>query len=189
MHRLLIPLVIPLVVLGSADALAQRSRRFDGPWFPDPTQKRLPILHTNVHGWALEGSGYEFKCDGAVFGCALPVLRSKLAAQPGTGALVHHEGAAPWRGVTVEAQGELQAGRVRGQAVLIIRALDGAGNTIAVASSPPMTGTTPFVRHRISLEVPAQAERLTVGVELTGTGAVFVRELQFDDAELLDDGV
>ena len=155
------------------------------PWLPEPSQRQGPVLKTNILGWTLEGAGYEFKCDDLLFGCGIPVFRSRTLARPEKGSFIHREWAVPWRGAVVEVRGEIRAGMVSGAAALVIRAEDASGHTLALAESPPLKGTTSFQSLEVKLLVPADAERLSVGFELTGTGALFIRGVEFDDAELL----
>lgn len=179
--------VIVHSLLGSTEALAQRSnsglRSF--PRYVSNPMLRPLTLNTNLVGWSIEGQGYELRCDEIVPSCAAALFRSRPLATSPQGALVHREWAAPWRGATVEAKAEARPGGVSGQATLFIRAEDAQGRTLATSHGPPMSSTTPFQHQRVSLVVPPEAERLTIGFEILGTGAVFVRQIVFDDAELL----
>ncbi len=178
------PLAV-FIALASLHALAQRDRDRADRWFPDPTERRVPVLKTNVIGWSFDGQGYELRCDDLMFGCGQPLLRSRVGAVSGRAMLLHRESGLPWQGVTVEALAELRTGAVKGAAHVVIRAEDAAGHAIAEAKSPAMEGTTSFQRHRVTLQVPPDTERLSVGFELEGTGAVFLREFQFDNTELV----
>jgi hypothetical protein len=48
----------------------------------------------------------------------------------------------------------------------------------------PLRGTTSFQWYSVVLDVPLEAERVTFGVLLHGPGAVFIRELHFDEVDL-----
>ena len=160
-----------------------------GP-FPDgPSSTRAPRLQSWVTGWALTGTrpdAYEVRCDELSPDCGVPILRTKASAQEplGTGSLTHAESAAPWRGHRVQVRAELRAGRVAGWGGLWLRIDGPRGEVLAFDNMQdrPLRGTTSFAWHRVVLDVAQEAERLSFGVMLHGPGAVFVRELQFEEA-------
>jgi hypothetical protein len=142
-------------------------------------------LRTDLLGWRVEGAGYELTCDHVSTNCGVAMLRSKAWHEPKAGALLHGESALPWRGTRVVLAADLRTGSVDDGASLVILALDAEGRTVGSARSERLRGTTTFGWREVSFEVPQQAERVLVGVELVGRGAVHVREVVFDDAELV----
>ena len=155
-----------------------------------PFTERQPHLKTWVTGWALTGSrpdAYEVTCDTIFTDCAVPILRTKATASPplGTGSLTHSESAVEWRGARLQVRAELRSGRVDGWAGLWMR-VDGAdGQVLAFDNMQDraLRGTSSFQWYSVVLDVPADAERVTFGVLLHGPGAVYVRELLFDEVE------
>jgi hypothetical protein len=151
---------------------------------------RQPKLRSWVTGWALTGSrvdAYEVRCDDIFTDCAVPILRTKTnAAEPlGLGSLTHGESAVPWRGHRVAVRAELRTGQVGGWAGLWLR-VDGAdGRALAFDNMQdrPLRGTSSFTWYSVVLDVPADAEHLSLGVLLHGPGAVFIRELRFEEVD------
>jgi hypothetical protein len=191
-------LLIALAVLCSTVGFAQERRRSWGEGGAGAAafetsasgalvvrnQPRRPAVKSELLGWTLEGQGYEFRCDPLTDDCASALLRSRnLVKTAPSGLLLHREAGAPWRGVKVALRAELRAGAIKDRAALVLRAEDAQGNVLASSSPAPLTGTGSFRWHRAELLVPENAERLVVGVQLTGAGAVFVRELHLDDVE------
>ncbi len=188
-----------LLILCALTASAQGGRdrrRFKSPATMTPlalsnlAQEQVPLLKSGIQGWALTGSkpdAYEVRCDEIQSACAIPILRTKLgAAEPlGTGSLTHVESAVPWRGKKVELRAELRAGRIDGWAGLWVRIDDANGEVLAFDNMQDraVRGTGSFEWQRVVLEVPANAERISLGLLLRGPGAVFIRELQFEEAE------
>ena len=148
-------------------------------------QLRGPQIATEVHGWTFSGAGYELTADPEARSQVALIRSLPLRARPGPAALLHREPAAPWRGVKVVLRAELRAGMVDGAATLVLRAEDAAGTVLAAAPVTPIQGTTLFGWQRAELLVPEGAERVVLGVQLQGGGAIFLRELHVDDAELL----
>ena len=152
-------------------------------------QARQPMLNSYVVGWSLTGSkpeAYEIACDSVFTDCGVPILRTKPgASEPlGTGSLTHSEVAKPWRGMRVVLRAELRAGRIDGWAGLWVR-VDGADGKVLRfdnMQNRPLRGTTSFETYEVVLDVPEEAERISFGVLLHGPGAVFIRELQFEEA-------
>lgn len=134
-------------------------------------------VKSNLPDWRVVGAGYQVRCDEVASNCGAMVLRSVAWSRPKAGALVHDEPADAWRGKTLELSGELRVGAVGERAQLVAVAQDVNGAIVAIARGEPMKGTTMFERHVVSLEVPAEAVHVVVGVELISEGAVFVREL------------
>ncbi|MFZ5443404.1 MAG: hypothetical protein ACOZQL_25580 [Myxococcota bacterium] len=134
-------------------------------------------MKTNVPGWSLVGEGYQLRCDEVSTNCGVMILRSEAWTQTKAGALVHGEDAKPWRGRRFDFSTELRAGAVSQRAHVVLVAQDAQGKTLALAKSAVLEGTTSFSRHEVSLDVPENAEKLVVGIELIGSGAVFVRDL------------
>jgi hypothetical protein len=187
-HRLSLLPVLAACLL-SASALAQEARtstiihtRSTSPF------GRKPVLRTWVQGWELTGSrvdAYELRCDDYLTSCAVPILRTRPeAGEPlGMGSLTHAEGAESWRGRRVEVAAELRPGSIGGWAGLWMR-VDGAeGKVLAFDNmqNRPLRGTSGYAWYSVVLDVPAEAERISFGVLLHGPGAVFIRELRFDD--------
>ena len=54
---------------------------------------------------------------------------------------------------------------------------------LLLARGAPLAGTTSFEKQAVRLEVPVEAARVVMGVELISEGAVFVRELSVAVAE------
>lgn len=134
-------------------------------------------VKTNLAGWALVGEGYQLRCDEGTSDCGVMILRSQPWAQPRAGALVHEEQVQQWQGKRFDFSAELRAGGVTGRAQVVLVAQDREGNVMAVTKSAALQGTTSFERQSVSLDVPAEAARLLVGVELVGAGAIFVKDL------------
>ena len=101
------------------------------------------------------------------------------------GSLTHTESAVTWRGRRVELKAELRSGAVDGWAGLWMR-VDGKDNVLAFDNmqNRALRGTTSFKWYSVVLDVPVDAERITFGVLLHGPGAVFIRELVFDEVEV-----
>jgi len=152
-------------------------------------QEKTPMLRSWVQGWGLTGSNptaYEIRCDEVFSGCGMPIFRTRASAgQPyGMGSLTHSESAEAWRGLKVRLRAELRTGRVDGWAGLWIR-IDGPdGQPLAFDNmqNRPLRGTSAFQTHEVVLQVPDTADRISFGVLLHGPGAVWIRELQFDEA-------
>lgn len=140
-------------------------------------------VKTNLPDWKVVGAGYQVRCDEVSSNCGAMVLRSVAWTRASAGALVHDEPAEAWRGKTVELSGELRAGGVGERAQLVVVAQDQGGAIIAIARGAPLAGTTSFEKQAVTLEVPVEAARVVMGVELISEGAVFVRELSVAVAE------
>lgn len=153
--------------------------------------QKQPRLRSWVQGWGLTGTrpdAYEVRCEEVFTDCAVPILRTRaFKAEPlGMGSLTHSEGAETWRGTRVELKAELRSGGVDGWAGLWMR-IDGKdGKVLAFDNmqNRPLRGTTSFQWYSVVLEVPVEAERVTFGVLLHGPGAVFIREVVFQEADL-----
>lgn len=186
-------MLVLIVALGTT-ALAQQGRALRGEGAPvierDNVSLPLPIdrgprvaaaLKTDVLGWAVEGAGYELRCDDVGTNCGAVLLRSQAWRQVKAGAFLHHESALPWRGTRVELRADLRTGRVDQHATLVVMAQDEQGKVLLSARSDTLSGTTPYTSKSVLMHVPEAAERLVFGVELVGPGGVFVRELWFDE--------
>ncbi len=152
--------------------------------------EQVPLLKSTIESWGLTGSrpsAYEIRCDDIQSNCAIPILRSKQGAQEplGTGSLTHAEPAEKWRGKKVRLRAELRAGRIDGWAGLWVRIDDAQGEALAFDNmqNRALRGTGSFEWHSVVLDVPPTAERITLGILLRGPGAVFIRELDFEEAE------
>jgi|APLak6261675434_1056106.scaffolds.fasta_scaffold01073_7 hypothetical protein len=142
-------------------------------------------LRTDLQGWGVVGRDYEVSCDRVSTSCGVALLRSKGWSRGDSGgALLHSESALPWRGVKISLRGELRAGAVAQRASLVVLVYGADGKVLTSARSEPLTGTTSYGWQRVTLIVPDGAEKLSVGVELVGVGAVFVREVSFDEADV-----
>ncbi len=194
-------LTIVLSLLAASAALAQRR---EAPIRPardtaastsplavgGAIRERVPMLRSYVQGWQLTGSrpeAYEVRCDEVFTACGMPIFRTRASAgEPyGTGSLTHTEPATHWRGAKLRLKAELRGGRIDGWAGLWMR-IDGPdGKVLAFDNMQdrPIRGTTQFKEYTVVLDVPENAERLTLGVLLHGPGAVWVRELQLDEVQ------
>jgi hypothetical protein len=152
---------------------------------------KQPKLRSWVQGWTLTGTrpdAYEIRCDDVFTDCAVPILRTRaFKSEPlGMGSLTHTESAASWRGRRVELKAELRSGVVDGWAGLWMR-IDGPdGKVLAFDNmqNRALRGTTSFQWFSVVLDVPVEAERVTFGVLLHGPGAVFIRELVFEEVDV-----
>jgi hypothetical protein len=151
-----------------------------------PPLVRRPAIRTELWGWSLSGDGYEVRADDLALGYQVALLRSRaFTTSPGSGVLLHREGAAPWRGLQLVVRAEFRTGMVDGGATLFARTEDDGGRVLSTASSRPVSGTGTYRWEQVELLVPEGARDVVLGVELQGRGAVYVRELHVDDAELL----
>lgn len=151
---------------------------------------KTPKLRSWVVGWGLTGTkvdSYEVRCDDVFTDCAVPILRTKaLSSEPyGMGSLTHSESADVWRGQRVELRAELRAGRIGGWAGLWMRIDDKDGKVLAFDNmqNRAIRGTTSFQWYSVVLDVPQEAEKISFGVMLHGPGAIFIRELQFEEVD------
>lgn len=152
---------------------------------------KQPKLRSWVQGWGLTGTrpdAYEIRCDEVFTDCAVPILRTRaFKAEPfGMGSLTHSEGAETWRGRRVELKAELRGGAVDGWAGLWMRVDGKEGKVLAFDNmqNRALRGTTSFQWYSVVLDVPIDAERVTFGVLLHGPGAVFIRELVFEEVDV-----
>ena len=152
---------------------------------------RQPKLRSWVQGWGLTGTrpdAYEVRCDEVFTDCAVPILRTRaFKSEPlGMGSLTHSEGAETWRGRRLELKAELRSGAVDGWAGLWMR-IDGPNGKVLAfdnMQNRPLRGTTSFQWYSVVLDVPLDAERVSFGVLLHGPGAVFIRELVFQEVDV-----
>lgn len=151
---------------------------------------KQPRLRSWVQGWGLTGTrpdAYEVRCDEVFTDCAIPILRTRaFKSEPfGMGSLTHSEGAETWRGRRVELKAELRSGAVDGWAGLWMRVDGKDGQVLAFDNmqNRALRGTTSFRWYSVVLDVPVEAERVSFGVLLHGPGAVFVRELVFQEVD------
>lgn len=188
-----------VALLVSSFAFAQSHERRAAPRErPQPVPLALgggflskqPRLRSWVQGWGLTGTrpdAYEVRCDEVFTDCAIPILRTKaFKSEPfGMGSLTHSEPADGWRGARVEVRAELRAGAVDGWAGLWMRVDGPDGKVLAFDNmqNRPLRGTGSFQWYSVVLDVPPEAVSLTFGVMLHGPGAVFIRELTFDEVE------
>lgn len=183
------------VAVFSCTAFAQNLRRDDqvnfAAWsqpssFAVMPKARVPVIKSDVPNWSLEGKGYQLKCDEVADTCRGAMLRSSPSAGSQSSVrLIHHESALPWRGVDLVFRAELRVGQSAGEARLVARIEDLNGNEVFRVTSAPLRGTTRFGWQTLKLHVPDDAERVSFALEFAGSGAVFFRELSFDDAESL----
>lgn len=187
------------VLLASSLSFAQSRERRER--HPEPPQlvplgvgggflTKAPRLRSWVEGWALTGTrpdAYEVRCDEVFTDCAIPILRTRaFKSEPfGMGSLTHSESAEPWRGHRVEVRAELRPGAVDGWAGLWMRVDGPDGKVLAFDNmqNRALRGTSAFQWYSVVLDVPEEAVSLTFGVMLHGPGAVFIRELKFDEVE------
>lgn len=152
---------------------------------------KQPKLRSWVQGWTLTGTrpdAYEVRCDDVFTDCAVPILRTRaFKSEPlGMGSLTHSEGAETWRGRRVTLKAELRSGGVDGWAGLWMR-IDGKDAQVLAfdnMQNRALRGTTSFKWYSVVLDVPAEAERVSFGVLLHGPGAVFIREVVFEEVDV-----
>ena len=152
---------------------------------------KQPKLRSWVQGWGLTGTrpdAYEVRCEEVFSDCAVPILRTKaFKSEPlGMGSLTHSEGAETWRGRRIILKAELRGGGVDGWAGLWMRVDGPDGRVLAFDNmqNRALRGTTSFQWYSVVLDVPANAERVTFGVLLHGPGAVFIREVVFQEVDV-----
>ena len=152
---------------------------------------KQPKLRSWVQGWALTGTrpdAYEVRCEEVFTDCAVPILRTRaFKSEPlGMGSLTHSEGAETWRGRRVTVKAELRSGGVDGWGGLWMRVDGKDGKVLAFDNmqNRPLRGTSSFKWYSVVLDVPLDAERVTFGVLLHGPGAVFIRELVFEEVDV-----
>ena len=152
---------------------------------------KQPKLRSWVQGWGLTGTrpdAYEVRCDEVFTDCAVPILRTRaFKSEPfGMGSLTHSESAETWRGRRLELKAELRSGAVDGWAGLWMRVDGKDGKVLAFDNmqNRPLRGTTSFQWYSVVLDVPADAERVSFGVLLHGPGAVFIREVIFQEVDV-----
>lgn len=185
-------LLLAVVFVTSSAAFAQQREYafpFGFAYMPqgagEAPRVRQPMVDSEVLGWTFAGDGYELTAD-PLARYKVALIRSAPWRSPGEPAtLLHREAAGPWRGLKVVLRAELRAGMISGAASLVLRAEDAEGKVLASAPVTPLSGTTTFGWQRAELTVPADAERVVLGVELRGAGGLYVRRLHLDDAELL----
>jgi hypothetical protein len=137
-------------------------------------------LDSDVGNWQVEGSGIDVLCDELDPSCHTTLLRTRRAATAFR--LLHRESALPWRSQQVAFRVQWRAGGLEGTARLFVRVEGLNGEPLSSATSAPLRGTTLFAWEKVSLQVPAEAERLVFGLEVEGSGALLLRELRFDEA-------
>lgn len=152
---------------------------------------KQPKLRSWVQGWVLTGTrpdAYEIRCDEVFTDCAVPILRTRaFKSEPfGMGSLTHSEGAETWRGRRVEVRAELRGGAVDGWAGLWMRVDGPEGRVLAFDNmqNRALRGTSSFKWYSVVLDVPLDAQKVTFGVLLHGPGAVFIRELVFEEVDV-----
>lgn len=193
-RRLAFKLALALTVTTAGAALAQLEppnsirRQEYVPLVGIDLFGRTPKLHTTVTGWALTGSNpesYEVRCTNLFTGCETPILRTKSSADEpyGMASITHTESAQPWRGRRVELRAEVRVGRVGGWAGLWM-SVDGKDNRVLAfdnMQNRPLRGTSSFEWVSVVLDVPPEAERVSFGILLHGPGAIFIREVVFQE--------
>ncbi len=190
------------VLLTSSLAFAQQRKGGDRPAAREQAQPmplvfagsyfgRQPRLRSWVQGWGLTGTrpdAYEIRCDEIFTDCAVPILRTRaFKSEPlGMGSLTHSEGAETWRGRRVTLKAELRGGAIEGWGGLWMRVDDKDGKVLAFDNmqNRPLRGTSSFQWYSVVLDVPQDAERVSFGVLLHGPGAVFIREIVFEEVDL-----
>ncbi len=146
---------------------------------------RKPRIKANVEGWGLTSSEphrYELRCDAIYSNCVTQILRSKgAAAASQMGSVTHSESAEAWRGRRIEFRVNIKAGNVAGWAGAWVRIDDEHGRALAFDDmrDRAVTGTTGFEGYSVVLDVPAQAQRISMAAMLNGEGAVLIRKLSF----------
>ena len=139
-------------------------------------------------GWTIDGSGPQITaiartCDDAHGGRCSIRLSSDGApglggVGPGFGALVQRVSAAEYAGYRVALSGWLKTDDVEA-AGLWLRT--DAGTTVAAfdnMNDRPVTGTQPWTRYTLAVDVPKGASALAFGVRLTGRGRVWGDDLE-----------
>ncbi len=197
MRNLIIAAVTAVSALswaGSPDSI-----RDTGPYAVMPTadviglNEKAPKFRANVTGWVIDSSDpahYELRCDRVYTDCRLAVLRSKPGVAPDdVAAMLHAESAVPYRGRRVELRIEMKAGNVGGWLGAFVRIDDEQGRRVRLddMNARPIRATSGFEWYSVVVDVPLDAERLTIGAALHGDGAVIIREVSFASADLRAD--
>jgi hypothetical protein len=128
-------------------------------------------------------NGYEISLDRRVFhtGKASAHIRSRTDDPQGLAKLIQTVSAVDYLGNRLRMSAYLRTETVVGSAYLWLR-VDGPGNqTLAYGDTheTPLQGTTNWTRHEVNLEVPRQAQQVTFGVVMTGTGHAWVDDFSF----------
>jgi hypothetical protein len=139
-------------------------------------------------GWTIDGSGPQITavartCDDAHGGRCSVRLSSDGAPDvggfgPGFGALTQSVSASEYAGRRVALSGWLKTQGAHA-ARLWLRA--DAGSTVAAFDNMgdrPVSGTTPWTRYTLAVDVPEGASALALGVLLTGRGRVWGDDLE-----------
>jgi len=149
-----------------------------------------PGMHGNPEGWfAIQHAGdlsYTFKLDTTdPHGGARSVRIDNVGPEP-FGAIYQQVPAVAHRGRTLRLAAWLRTVDARGSAtggggVLLLQAMQG-GAPLAWnhMKDTPVKGSTPWTRHAIELQVPANAEAIELGAMLHGPGTLWL-----DDVELV----
>lgn len=186
MRKVTIALVVVSSVMSWAgQPLGLRRTEAQAPLSFPGMFSRVGKVPSNLQGWGFSSSQeghYEVRCDLVFTDCVTQILRSRGAvARSEEGSVTHTEPATRWRGRRVELRAHLRAGNVSGEAGAFVRIEDAQGDLLAFddMSNRALRGTTGFEWYKVVLDVPANAERITLGVRLSGEGAIFIRELHF----------
>ncbi len=190
------------VLLSSALGLAQQRKLNDSPMQREQAQPmplaigdhyfgRQPRLRSWVQGWGLTGTrpdAYEIRCEEIFTDCAVPILRTRaFKSEPlGMGSLTHSEPAETWRGRRIILKAELRGGAIEGWGGLWMRVDDKDGKVLAFDNmqNRALRGTSSFKWYSVVLDVPLDAARVSFGVLLHGPGAVFIREIVFEEVDV-----
>ena len=190
------------VLLASTPGLAQQRKLNDYPQkheqpMPMPLALadnyfgRQPHLRSWVQGWGLTGTradAYEIRCEEVFADCDVPILRTRaFKSEPlGMGSLTHSESAETWRGRRVVLKAELRGGAIAGWGGLWMRVDAADGRVLAFDNmqNRPLRGTSSFNWYSVVLDVPLDAARVSFGVLLHGPGAVFIREIVFEEVDV-----
>lgn len=142
-------------------------------------------------GWHIAGSRPSDYTAGTIgdAGChgkASAYLASREGASDGFGTLMQTFSAEQFLGKQVRMTGFVRAESVEGRAGLWMR-VDGkerASLSFDNMQLRPITGTMPWQRYEIVLDVPAESASISFGILLGGKGKVYVDDFSFDKVAL-----
>ncbi len=146
----------------------------------------LVVSQAPARGWFPAGSRpdlYVMGLDtsGAASGKSCAVVRSKPeATDEGFGTFMQNAAVPGWAGKRVRLTAQLKTRDAR-HAALWLR-FDAGGNTVAFDNMDgrAITGTTPWKRVSIVLDVPTTADRVAFGGMLVGSGTMWFDDLKFE---------
>jgi hypothetical protein len=154
-----------------------------------PSQKEANNLDfaMDTNSWFLAGStpqDYTYGIDPTLklYGKTAAYLKAKVAQPTGFGTLMQEFQGSEYRGKRLHLSAIIQSQGVEQQAGLWMRVDDDAGNTLSFDNmqNRPITGTTNAKRYDIVLDVPTTSSGIYFGILLSGTGQVWLGDVQFD---------